>query len=224
MSIFDIEGGARRAFDALRQGGIAIVPNDIGYSALGGSPGALRRIFAAKKRQPSKLNAMVGNLDLHREIHRCSTRGREIVQAITEDYGLPMGCIAPFRAEHPIFGSLDRETVEQSTKDGTLVMLLNAGRFHAALTRLSHRELHPLFGSSANVSTSGTKFKIEDIEREILDLADVVIDHGLQKYHPYKASSTLLNVETLEIVRVGSCYPDIAYVLRRHFRIDLPQV
>ena len=51
---------------------------------------------------------------------------------------------------------------------------------------------------------------------------DVVIDHGLQRYHPYRASSTLLNVETLEIVRVGSCYPDIAYVLRRHFGIELP--
>jgi hypothetical protein len=32
----------------------------------------------------------------------------------------------------------------------------------------------------------------------------------------------LLNVETLEVVRFGSCYADIAYVLKRHFRIDLP--
>jgi tRNA A37 threonylcarbamoyladenosine synthetase subunit TsaC/SUA5/YrdC len=101
-------------------------------------------------------------------------------------------------------------------------MLLNAGRFHAALTRLSHDALFPLFGSSANLSLSGTKFRIEDIEPEIIAIADIVIDHGLQAFHFYRASSTLLNVETLEVVRFGSCYADIAYVLKRHFRIDLP--
>ena len=53
-------------------------------------------------------------------------------------------------------------------------------------------------------------------------IADVVVDHGLQRFHPYAASSTLLDVEKLEVVRFGSCYEDIAYVLKRHFRVDLP--
>ena len=39
MTVFDLERDARRAFDALKAGGIAIVPNDIGYSILGGSHG-----------------------------------------------------------------------------------------------------------------------------------------------------------------------------------------
>ena len=50
----------------------------------------------------------------------------------------------------------------------------------------------------------------------------MIVDHGLQRYHPYGASSTLLNVESLEVVRFGSCYEDIAYVLKRHFGVDLP--
>lgn len=220
--LFDIEADARRAFDALASGGIAIVPNDIGYSLLGGSRVALDRIFATKQRAPQKLNAMVANLALQRELHVCSTRGQEIVDAITRDYDLPLGCIAPFRPDHPIMAGLDPEVLSGSTRGGTLVMLLNAGRFHAALTRLSHEAKVPLFGSSANLTLSGTKFRVEDMEPEITAIADVVVDHGLQRFHPYRSSSTLLNVETLEVVRFGSCYEDIAYILKRHFGADLP--
>ncbi len=220
--VFDIAGDAARAFSVLHDGGIAIVPNDIGYSILGGAPDALKRIFDTKKRAPQKLNAMVANDAIHRAMHVCSPRGREIVAAITQDYDLPLGCIAPFHGDHPMMAGMAAETKAGSTKDGTLVMLLNAGRFHAALTALSEKRGHPLFGSSANLTLSGTKFRVEDIEPEILDIADVVIDHGLQRFHSYGSSSTLLNVETLEVVRFGSCYEDIAYVLKRHFHHDLP--
>jgi tRNA A37 threonylcarbamoyladenosine synthetase subunit TsaC/SUA5/YrdC len=222
VSLFDLDGDARRAFDTLKAGGIAVVPNDIGYSILGGDGPALRRIFEAKGRAASKLNAMVGNADIQRELHACTQRGRDIVAAITGDYDLPLGCIAPCRIDHPLLRVLPTDAIAASTLNDTLVILLNAGRFHAAITRLSFLEGHPLFGSSANRSLSGTKFTVEAIEPEITAIADVIVDHGLQKYHTYGASSTLLNVETLEVVRVGSCYNTIRYVLERHFGVILP--
>ena len=193
MRVFNVEEDARKAFDALRAGGIAIVPNDVGYSILGGSGSALQRIFQTKGRAPSKLNAMVGNLQIHRELHICSQRGRDIVQAITEDYDLPLGCIAPCRMEHPLLRKLDAETLAASTLNNTIVMLMNAGN-STRQSRLSLEEGHLLVGSSANRSLSGTKFKVEDIEPEISAIADVIIDHGLQKYHTFAASSTLINV------------------------------
>jgi tRNA A37 threonylcarbamoyladenosine synthetase subunit TsaC/SUA5/YrdC len=221
LPIFDFERDARCAFDALKAGGIAIVPNDIGYSILGGSHAALQRIFATKGRAASKLNAMVGNADIERELHILSPRGRDIVAAITEDYDLPLGCIAPCRVDHPLLRALTPEPLAASTRQDTLVILMNAGEFHAAITRLSFAENHPLIGSSANRSLSGTKFTVEAIEPAIKAIADIVIDHGLQKYHTYAASSTLLNVETLEVVRVGSCYENIRYVVERHFGVAL---
>lgn len=222
MALFDIAGDAKRAFEVLQRGGVAIVPNSIGYSALGGSGAALRRIFEAKRRGASKRNAMVANLAIQSDVQRCSPRGRDIVRAIVEDYDLPLGCIAPCRLDHPMLAGLDGETLAASTQDGTVAILLNAGRFHAELTWLSQEAERPLFGSSANLSLTGTKFKVEDIEPEIIAIADIVIDHGLQPFHPYRASSTLINVETLEVTRFGSCYADIAYILKRHFRVDLP--
>ena len=129
--------------------------------------------------------------------------------------------VGPCRLDHPLLNVLDREAIQASTKDGTLVMLLNAGPFHAEICKLSLEQLHPIFGSSANVSLAGTKFKIEDIEPEIKDIADVIIDHGLRKYHLYEQSSTLLNVETFEVVRRGSNYEIIADICKRRFNIDL---
>ncbi len=222
MSLFDPADDAARAFETLRNGGVAIVPHTIGYSALGSTHDALLKIFRTKQRADGKLNAMIGNRAMHDQVHACSTRGREIVDAITGEYDLPLGAIAPARIDHPLLANLGPDMLERSTKDGTVVMLMNGGECHRHLTALSMEHLVPLFGSSANVSLSGTKFCVEDIEPEIIAIADTVVDHGLQRFHPYGSSSTLLNVETLEIVRVGSCYEDIAYILKRHFGHELP--
>ena len=218
----DIAGDARRAFDVIRSGGIGILPMDVGYSVIGGSAASLTRIFEAKRRAPSKLNAMVADNRLHRDIHIVDRRAAEIVACITEDHDLPLGAVAPARLEHPLLAKLPGEALDASQKDGTIVMLLNAGSFHREICRLSRDEGHPLFGSSANLSMSGTKFRVPDIEPAITDIADIVIDHGLRKYHRYEASSTLLNVMTLEVLRVGACYELIADVLERHFGVVLP--
>ena len=208
--------------DAMQAGGIAILPNDVGYSLIAAHPAALRTIFTTKRRAPHKLNAMLGNQQLHEALHVVSSRGREIVQAITMDYDLPVGLIAPCDTTHPLLAALDADTFARSTRDATLLMLLNGGQFHAEITRLSWERKTLLFGSSANLSLHGTKFRVEDMEREVLAIADVVVDHGLLKYHLWRASSTLLHCETLEVLRFGSCYENIADILQRHFKIILP--
>jgi tRNA A37 threonylcarbamoyladenosine synthetase subunit TsaC/SUA5/YrdC len=221
MPVLSPRADAERAMDVMQNGGVAILPNDVGYSLIAARRIALKKIFDTKNRAPSKLNAMLGNAELHRELHQVSPRGRSIVEAITRDYDLPLGLIARCRSDHPLLRRLDADTYERSTKGNTLLMLLNAGPFHREITRLSVQRETLLFGSSANLSTLGTKFRVEDIEPQIVAIADVIIDYGLQKYHLWKASSTLLNCETLEVVRYGSCFENIADILKRHFAIEL---
>lgn len=222
MAVLDPQLDAQRAFDAIRAGGIAIMPMDVGYSLIGGRPAALARIFDTKRRAPSKLNAMLGNDAIARDLYQLSTRGWEVYEAITQDYDLPLGAVAPYRVGHTMFNNLDADTIARSTKSGTLLMLVNAGRLHAKITRLSHAHQFALFGSSANLSLSGTKFDGQDIESAIKAIADVVIDYGLVKYHPWRASSTILNLETLEVVRIGACYENLESLLKRHFGVTLP--
>lgn len=223
MSVLDPKADAQRAFDAMRSGGIAIMPMDVGYSLIGATPPTLKKIFATKRRAPSKLNAMLGNDAIARALYRLDARGWEIFDAITKDYNLPLGAVAPYRVGHPIFANLDQPTIDASTKNGTLLMLVNAGHFHAAVTALSQAHEVSLFGSSANLSMSGTKFDAAAIEPEIRAIADVIVDYGLMKYHPWRASSTILNLATLEVVRFGSCYENLQSILRRHFKTDLPE-
>lgn len=222
MVVPDVSGDARRAFDVLQAGGIAILPMEVGYSLIGGSEEALKRIFDTKGRAPDKLNAMLGDSQLHKEIHRPDTRGREVVEAITVDYGLPLGAIAQGNMEHPVLQKMTPRALQSGTRDGTVLMLLNAGPFHAEICKLSRQHQHPLFGSSANRTMAGTKFRVEDIEPEIRAIADITIDHGLRKWHLYRSSSTLLDLNTLEVIRFGSCYELIADILLRHFNVTLP--
>lgn len=45
----------------------------------------------------------------------------------------------------------------------------------------------PLVGTSANVSLTGSKFRVEDIEREIIEAAGIAVDYGLSKYRNPKS-------------------------------------
>ena len=222
MAVLDISGDARRAFETLKSGGIAIFPVDVGYTIAGGSQASLQRIFKAKGRAPTKLNAMVGDMTIHRSLHRLDERAHTMVSTITEDYDLPLGVIAPYVADHPLIQRLDTAALDGSSKDGTIAMLVNAGRLHAELCRLSREEGFPIFGSSANLTNTGTKFRVQDIPLELKGIADTVIDHGLRKYHRYQKSATLIDFRTMHVVRQGSCYELIADVLNRHFDVQLP--
>jgi tRNA A37 threonylcarbamoyladenosine synthetase subunit TsaC/SUA5/YrdC len=213
---------ARRAFEVLREGGIAVLPMDVGYSLIGGSAAALKRIFDTKGRTPSKLNAMLGHDAIAREVLDLSPRGWDVYDVITGAYDLPLGAVGPCRLEHPLLQAMEPDALSMSTLDATVCMLVNAGPFHRALCDLSLAHGHPLFGSSANLSLHGTKFRVQDIEPEVLAIADVVIDHGLRKYHSYRASSTLLDMESFEVLRRGSCFDVIADLMQRHFGIALP--
>ncbi len=165
---------------------------------------------------------MIGDMAIHREVHVLDQRGRDIVRAITVDYDLPLGAIAPCRADHPLLAKMTPTAFERSSKSGSVAMLMNSGPFHSEISRLSLQRDHPIFGSSANRSLTGTKFLIEDIEPELREIADVCIDHGLRKYHLYRASSTLLDIETMTVVRYGACFELIADTVRRHFDVELP--
>lgn len=218
----DIDGDARRVFDVLRNGGIAICPNTVGYGIWGGSWQAMQRIFDTKKRGSHKRNAMVCDSQTQREIHILDRRKQDMVDCLTLDYDLPIGVVAPFRPEHPLLKKVNPEMLKASTAKGTLGMLLNAGPIHSEVGRLVREEVHPVFGSSCNLSGTGPKFRVEEIQPELISIADIVLDYGLRRYHTYQRSSTGIDFTTMQVIRIGSCYELIADVLKRHFGVDLP--
>lgn len=78
----DIQADARRAFEIMKAGGIAIHPNDTGYALGGMATDALRRIFVAKRRGDHKRNAMLADLETQRILHRLGKREQAMVNAL----------------------------------------------------------------------------------------------------------------------------------------------
>ena len=222
MRPHDTEADARRVYNVLVDGGIGIIPTDVGYVILATAAAAIREIFEVKQRKPEKLNAMCGCKEMHHNLHILSEDRQAIVSAVTETYGLPMGTVAPGRMEHPALAGLDPDVLDQTTEDGTIAMLLNAGPILDTLARIAFADNRLVIGSSANISLRGVKFRAEDIEPEIRAAADIVVDYGLARWSVYGKSSTMINADTLEVVRHGSCFDLIEDVLRRHFGIALP--
>ncbi|KAA0099662.1 hypothetical protein CIW49_08710 [Mycolicibacterium sp. P1-18] len=222
MSRHDIPGDAERIHRTVAAGGAVIMPADIGYGVIASSTDALTRLFRAKRRAPHKRHAMAGNYELHREVHRLGKREQDMVDAVVLDARLPLAVVAPFDLSHPVVAAIESDTLAASTVGDTLAMLVNGGALQDAVVRIAHRNGVPLLGSSANLSGTGTKFRVQDIEQPIVDAVDVVVDYGLRKYHLYRRSSTMIDFSTMEVVRIGSCYELIADVFASQFGITLP--
>lgn len=223
MRLFPYEEDAKKAFDVVANGGIAVIPMHVGYAIVGATSDAVRRIFRAKRRAPSKLNAITGSPEMHRDLHVLDDRARAVVDAITRQYDIPLGTVAPARLDHPMLKKVDPEILEQSTHEGTIAMLLGGGPFLDTLGRLSYEHDLAILGSSANVSLSGTKFRVEEIEPEILEVADAVFDYGLMRWVAYGKSSTMIDFRDYRVVRAGACFDLITDLVRRHFGLELKQ-
>ena len=222
MRLHDYETDARRVYDALAEGGIGIVPTDVGYVIVACAPEAIWRIFEAKRRKPEKLNAICGCKEMHLALHDVPDDRREIVSAITELHDLPMGTAAKARRDHPALAALRQDIFEQTTHRGTIAMLLNAGPVMDTLARIAFADNRLVIGSSANVSLRGVKFRAGDIEPEIIQTADIVLDYGLMRWNRYGRSSTMIDVGDMTVIRYGSCFDLIDDLLRRRFGIELP--
>ena len=218
----DIAADARRVFDAVRGGGIAIIHLDVGYAVLAHTADAVRRIYAVKRRSFDKPTGLLGNHALHEALHILGAREREMVRRLTHDHDLPVAVIAPYRRDHPLLESLDPFVHKNAVKNDTLNILLNAGELRNAIADLALASGVVCVGSSANVSRSGTKFRLEDVEPELRAIADVEIDYGLCAHHnPQGVSSTMIDFSTFRVQRAGACFENIAKIMREEFGVEL---
>lgn len=219
----DIKADAKKAFDVLIKGGLAIIPSDIGYAIVATEPTALERAFVTKQRKPHKRHAMIGSMALHKELHILPEKETGMVKLLCDDFDIPLGVIAPLKLDHPIIQKLGEETLARSSVDGTLAMLINGGKFQDEISRLCVEAGLPLMGSSANMTGKGTKSLVEEIEPEILAAADIIIDYGKRKFTIPRPSSTMINFKNMELIRFGACYDVVKYTMKTYYGIDYPE-
>jgi tRNA A37 threonylcarbamoyladenosine synthetase subunit TsaC/SUA5/YrdC len=209
-------------FAALGAGGIGIVPLDVAYAVVATTAAGVRRIFEVKRRSYDKPSGMFGNWQLSREIHRMDDRRHEIVREMIEEERLPFSVVAPFRAEHEMLAIADPFVIQNSSKAGTLDMLLNAGQFHDAIAKTSIARGRAVFGSSANLSLTGSKYRFADIDEPVRAAAAIHFDYGQSKFaHPDGLASTIIDFRDFTVVRVGHCFERLKRAFADRFGVVL---
>lgn len=218
----DVNAEALAVLDVLDRGGIAIIPLNVAYAILGRTEGAIRRIFAVKQRSFDKPSGMFGGALASADLHILDEQAQVFRSALIEEADLPFSIVAEYRKDHPLLAGVEPFVLETSTKGSTMDMLLNAGPLHNALAAFSHERATPVFGSSANQSLSGSKYRIADIEQAVLDAADIIIDHGTcRDANTQGLSSTIIDFRDYSVVRAGCRFDEIEDFAQTRFGIAL---
>jgi tRNA A37 threonylcarbamoyladenosine synthetase subunit TsaC/SUA5/YrdC len=209
-------------FAALDGGGIGIVPLDVAYAVVATTAVGLRRIFEVKRRSYDKPSGMFGNWRLSSEIHCMDDWRHGIVREMIEAERLPFSVVAPFRSDHELLVAADPFVIEHSSKKGTLDMLLNAGQFHDAVAEASIARGRGVFGSSANFSLTGSKYRLTDIEMPVRAAAAIYFDYGQSKFaHPDGLASTIIDFQDFTVVRIGHCFERLKRAFADRFDVVL---
>jgi len=211
-----------RIFETLGAGGVAVVGLDVAYAIIAQREAGIRKIFAAKNRSYEKPSGMFGDYILSSEIHIMDADRHAMARSIIETDKLPFSIVAPFRADHPVFASVDPFVLGTSSKGGTLDMLLNAGQLHNAIAKRVRETGRPVFGSSANTSLAGSKYRLADVEAPVRDAASLHLDYGVSKYaNPLGRSSTIIDFGDFSVIRIGVCYDRLEAIFADRFGVKL---
>lgn len=209
----------------LHDGGVGIAPLDVAYAIVGSRADAIKRIFAAKQRSYDKPSGLLATWEMSHDIHQLPDEKRQMIRTLIVEDDLPFSVVAPFNADHPFFAHVDAFVMANSTKAETLDMLLNAGRFHDELARQAYAAGQPVFGSSANTSLTGSKYRLNDVDTAVREAADISVDYGTSRYaNPDGRSSTIIDFRDFTVIRPGVEFDRITTAFATRYGITLRRV
>ncbi|KAL3473276.1 DHBP synthase RibB-like alpha/beta domain-containing protein [Aspergillus californicus] len=201
---------AQETYTTLKRGGVVIIPTDVGYALLTSTQAGVQRIFSAKDRREGHNIGIIGTYKQHREIHVLSEAKFEMTRVLTEDMAMIVGVIAKYDTEtlHPRLAALDSATLSHVTKGDTISIAVPEGPFLRELGRLCDEDPDRMltFGTSANLTGQGQRFRIEDVEPGVIDAVDLVVDYGLQKWQAYRRGGVNFDAENMTVLRKGAGY------------------
>lgn len=218
-----VKADALKAFRIMKAGGVAVLPLSVSYAIFAHTARGVERIFELKQRAQTKPNGVIGNWDIFSDVLDATARDKDLVRCIVQDYNLPLSVIAPFKPAHDWLRTVEFGGLRRATKGNTMDLLLNAGALHNELARMSWESASPLMGSSANVSLTGSKFRLADVQESLKNGCDLVLDYGTSHYeNEYAIGSTIIELPSWKVLRWGGCFEQQAAIIKKHFGVDLP--
>jgi tRNA A37 threonylcarbamoyladenosine synthetase subunit TsaC/SUA5/YrdC len=218
------EEDARLAFDCMTNGGVSVLPLSVSYAIFAHTAEGVERIYKLKQRPMTKPNGVIGSWDIFREVFNVGPRELDLVRCLTVDHNLPLSVVAPFNPAHDWLRTVQHGALRLATKGQTMDLLMNAGPLHNALAKMSLEQSKPLMGSSANVSSSGSKFKLKDVQTELKEGCDLVLGYGTSRYdNEFGMGSTIVELPSWKILRWGGCFEAQTKIVEKEFGVSWPE-
>lgn len=186
----------------LQQGGVALVPFDVGYALLGGSQGAVDKIFALKQRAREKPCVTLGTPDIFRELTGSKRSGR------VSHFTYPVGLVERVNHYSLFYASIPSGVLV----DEHIAVFLNMGTLADSLARTAFMSCSFIYGSSANISGSGNRYTLAAVEEPIRKGVDYTVEGSVQyqsMMHGKGLGATILDLENRTVVRSGLCYNEV---------------
>jgi tRNA A37 threonylcarbamoyladenosine synthetase subunit TsaC/SUA5/YrdC len=198
------------AYTVLTQGGVVLLPTDVGYGLVGMSESAVSRIYQLKGRPSTKPCVTVTTAEiLHDVADLPEARLREWMLRLAAT--VPVAFIQRLRPGSWLLSKTPANVLEQATHAGTIATFLNAGALVTALAERAYLEGKLVVGSSANVSGTGNNYALDEVPASIRLGVDWVIDGGTARYqNRARLATTVLDLTRGKFLRKGIHFDTIA--------------
>jgi len=203
-----LEKIARQVYDVVHAGGLALIPDRIGYGLVGNSPDSIQRIYELKGRSLTKPLTHYMNITCLSDIANISQIDIDLINRVTQE--IPSCFVVPYK-ENNYFKNLNNYTLKQSTKEGTVALFFERDNpLIKGLLECSLTHDFPLIVTSANLSGSGNIYRFEEIPEAIRRGVDICISSEEPCKYLAEASeqikklgSTLVKLPERKILRKG---------------------
>jgi tRNA A37 threonylcarbamoyladenosine synthetase subunit TsaC/SUA5/YrdC len=200
---------ARRVYDLLANGGLALAQTNTGYGLVAMKSEAVRRIYELKGRPAHKPCVTVGTLAILDDV---ATGIAANVRAWLADAvnRWPLAVIARTNHRSKLLPSLESFVASQCTKADTIATFFGSGPLITSAAEIAYGNGQLIVGSSANLAGTGNNYSLDSVPDSIRRAVDLEIDYGPAPCQSNtKLASTILDLVTETFQREGVGFPEV---------------
>lgn len=194
---------AVNAYRVLREGGLVLLPTDVGFGLVACGDAAIGRIYELKGRPTSKPCVTVANAAILDDVAVLpSDDVKPWIDRVSRC--APIALVNRVRPDSRLLAGMSEYARGQVTTNGTIATFLNAGVLVTVLAELAMLDGRLVVGSSANIAFTGNNYGLDDVPPQIRDAVDLVVEGERARYaDPRKIATTILDMTRGEFLRQG---------------------
>jgi tRNA A37 threonylcarbamoyladenosine synthetase subunit TsaC/SUA5/YrdC len=204
-----LELDARRIYDLLADGGLALARTNTGYGLVAMKSQAVRRIYELKGRPAQKPCVTVGTMPILDDV---ATGIDSDVRAWLSNAvnRWPVAVITKTNRFSRLVRNFEPFVASQCTKLDTIATFFGVGELFATAAGMAYAHGQLIVGSSANLAGSGNNYTLDEVPDSIRNAVDLEIDYGPAPFQSdKKLASTILDLTTETFQRQGVGFMEV---------------